>query len=174
MMAHRGTHRAFPARRKRAANLHWTLISGRFGAQAAGTAALTLVAAAHIRETCIRMRGTLSAFIDAVQVPGREILISVGVVLVPEGTGTTVLWSPFTDGDAPWMYWSSFVLAYEEMVTDVIDVGNMTSYREVIDNKAMRIVRPDTEIQLVVENTTLGTAAPANVNFVARALSQQS
>jgi len=96
--------------------------------------------------------------------------VTAGLILVPEGTGTTVLWSPFTDGDAPWIWYDSSLLAYEEMVTDVVDIPLMTASRRVIDNKAMRIIR-NQEVQFVVENTTIGSAASCNARVAGRVLS---
>ena len=164
--------RRFPERKK-VVNWHWTRGAGSFLAQAAGTGALTLLAAQHQRETCIRMRGELTAWPDGNPVTGAAAIIAVGVILVPQGSGGTVLWSPTSDFDAPWMFYSSFVLVYEEMVTDVIDVPVLSGLRQVIDSKAMRIIRPDVEAQLVVENTTIGGALTVNVHFEARLLSQQ-
>ena len=164
--------RRFPERKK-VVNRHWTRAAGSFLAQAAGTGALTFVAAQHQRETCIRMRGEVTAFVDGNPATGAMCLISVGAILVPQGSGGTVLWSPTSDSDAPWMFYESFILAYEEMVTDVIDVPIMNGYRSVIDNKAMRILRPDVEVQLVVENTTIGGALTVNVHVESRILTQQ-
>jgi len=111
----------------------------------------------------------LSAGTDA-QAPTTFISVGIGLILVPEGTGTTVLWSPITDGDAPWMWVTYFELAYEEYVTDVIDSPGMTSYREVIDSKSMRVIR-NQEVQCVVENATLATAGSVNISLSGRALS---
>jgi len=151
---------------------HWTLAQTSFSAQAAGTVAGTMVAAQHLSETLLRTRGEWSAFIDTNQAPGQHAIITMGMIIVPEGTGSTVLWSPFTDGDAPWIWWDCASIAYEEAVTDVIDVPGMTSVRRVVDSKAMRVVR-NQEIQLVMENTTIGSAIGVNTSFVARILSGQ-
>ncbi len=62
------------------------------------------------------------------------------------------------------------MIGYEEMVTDVVDVLGLTSQRLVIDSKAMRIVR-NSEIQMVVENTTIGSALAVNLNVQGRFLS---
>ncbi len=145
--------------------VHWTRFSGSSLAQSAATSVGVMVSAAqHLPETILRTRGSLLAFIDAQSAPGVLMRCAVGLVLVPEGTGSTVLWSPVTDGDAPWFYWSAFQLGYEEMVTDVISVQGIDSYREVIDSKAMRKSTQSTEIQVVFETVTLGSAAA--VNFV--------
>jgi len=94
------------------------------------------------------------------------------MILVPEGTGTTVLWSPFTDGDAPWIWVDYHHLGYEEMVIDVIDVPGITSYRSTIDSKAMRIVR-NQELQLVAELTNITGTVVANITAMVRVLAGQ-
>jgi len=110
------------------------------------------------RETILRTRGNLLAFTFGALSPGRLVDVSVGIHLVPEGTGTTVLQNPFSNPDEDWFYYASFSLGYEEPVVDVVDVSGITSFREIMDSKAMRIWRPSTEIQAVFTNTTLETA----------------
>jgi len=149
--------------------VHWTYGSWTQGAIAAGTGASNVFPALHDPETLMRIRGEWVAYLDGTEAPGTLISVGVGLILVPEGTGTTVLWSPITDGDAPWIWADYAMLGYEEMVTDVIDVPGMTSVRRVIDNKAMRIVR-NQEVQFVVENATVGGAGSANVFGQVRAL----
>jgi len=149
---------------------HWT---GGFGGAAtfgAGTVGQNILAAQHQPETLLRMRGYYSAFLDGVQAPGVQVRITAGLILVPEGTGTTVLWSPETDADAPWIWWTGFDLAYEEGVIDVVDMPQMTAFREVIDNKAMRIIR-NQELQLVQENVTVTSASNINSGLQIRILS---
>ena len=148
---------------------HWTGFSISSNALSAGTAAATMFSAAHESETLLRMRGNLVSYLDGTSTPGEEIEMGVGLILVPEGTGTTVLWSPLTDIDAPWIWYERFVLGYEEMVTDVVDVPGITSYRSVIDSKSMRIVR-NQEMQCVFENVTLGGAGATNNAVSIRAL----
>ncbi len=160
--------------RTRPVNRHWTGTSATVQALAAGSQAVLIFPAQHAEETWMRMRGALLGYVDGVQAPGNAALITCGMILVPEGSGTTVQFLPFTDDDAPWFYWETFTLGYEEYVTDVIDSPGLTSYRSVIDAKAMRIVRPDTEIQFVVENTTaIGSGLSCNVSLNARVLTQQ-
>ncbi len=159
-------------RRSQPVNRHWTGFSGSSLAFAAGVGGATIIAAQHDRETILRTRGTLLAFVDALQAPASLAQISVGFALVPEGTGSTVLWSPLTDADAPWFYYSTFFLGYEEYVVDVIDSPVLTAYREIIDSKAMRRVR-NQEVQLVVENTTIAGAVSVNIVAAGRMLNQE-
>jgi len=161
-------------RRQGPVNRHWTGFSSTtvaltFGA---GTVAATLLAAQHDRETLIRTRGQLYCGIDTASAPGKLVRIGVGMALVPEGTGSTVLWSPLADADAPWFWYTSFLVGYEEMVTDQIQVPGLSSYREVIDSKAMRRVR-NQEIQLVFENATIASASAVDVFLTGRFLSQE-
>jgi len=150
--------------------VHWTLASAAGSAQAAGQSAILMSPALHEPETLLRIRGSAQAFIDGAQAPGGHIQFGMGIIMVPEGSGSTVTWGPITDSDAPWVWVEYFSLAYEELVTDVVDIPVMTAYRSVIDNKAMRIVR-NQEMQAVVENVTLATALSVNWAINARVLS---
>ncbi len=154
---------------KKIDTLHWTY--GSFGpvARSAGTTGETVYPAQHLPETIMRIRGEYVAYADATQAPGGQIALGLGLILVPEGTGTTVLWSPITDGDAPWIWVDYAIIGYEEMVADVIDVPGITSVRRVIDSKAMRKVR-NREVQFVVENATTLTAMTANISGNVRLL----
>ncbi len=84
--------------------LHWTHGNGVNTGLAAGTTASTLIAAQHLPETLMRTRGNLLCTTSGVQAPAKSVFVAGGIILVPEGTGTTVLWSPITDSDAPWIW----------------------------------------------------------------------
>ncbi len=143
---------------KKLDHTRWEVSTGQFLAQSAGSVAFNFSAAATQPATLLRMRGEILGFIDAVATPGVLVSVTYGIILVPEGTGTTVLFDPLLDGNAPWLLWGTGILGYEEMVTDVVDVPGISSFRNVIDNKAMRIIRPDVEMQFVMNNATIGTA----------------
>jgi len=149
---------------------HWTGGAFSFAAIGAGSSAILVGSALHEPETLLRTRGNLLAYVDAVSTPGLQVQIAVGMILVPEGTGATVLWSPITDSDAPWFWVSNFILGYEEYVTDVIDAVGAPVFRDLIDSKAMRIIR-NQEIQVVMENQTLLGAGAVNVAGAVRFLS---
>ncbi len=155
---------------KKIDNLRWEVSSGSFLAFSAGEVAAGLISVTTLPETLMRIRGNISGFIDGASAPGKLAKITMGIIKVPEGTGTTVLWNPASDGDAPWVWWTGFHLGYEEYVTDVIDSPGMTSYRETIDNKAMRRTRPDEEYQIVAANSTEGSALTANLTWAVRTL----
>ncbi len=151
-------------------NLRW--IGGRqsFAALSAGTSATTFITAAATTDTIMRIRGEVVGYIDGASAPVKWIEIGLGCILMPAGQGTTVVLSPITDPDAPWLFYERFTLGFEEMVTDVIDVPGITTFRADVDVKAMRILRPETEVQIVVENATIGGAGSANVALSSRVL----
>ena len=146
--------------------VHWTYSSGT-NEMGAGTAALTLFPAEHEPQTLLRIRGNFRANGLGGLTGSIGAFCGVGVILVPEGTGSTVLWSPISDGDAPWIWVDVFSLSYEEPVLDTIAITDV--YRSVIDNKAMRITR-NQEVQLVFENVTNEGAMTVSFNYQARHL----
>ncbi len=137
---------------------------------AAGTIGSTFISSAANSETWLRFRGNLMAWVDGNPAPGVLTDVGVGMIVMPEGTGTTITSSPISDSNAPWIYYSRFTLGYDEPVTDVVSVQGLSSYREIIDLKAMRILRPDREVQFVVESVTLATAVSINVVMGGRVL----
>jgi len=139
---------------KKIDNVHWTYTSAAVIGQSAGTTGVNLSAALHLPETLLRIRGEFIASIGSAGADARGALLAAGIIQVPEGTGTTVLWSPVTDGDAPWIWWDTISCLYSEMVADVIAVQTVMGGRRVVDLKAMRKLR-NTELQLVFENTTI-------------------
>ena len=155
---------------KKIDNLSWLPFSAAQLAFGAGAAAINIVSAGILPQTIMRWRGNLFAGIDVLSGPGKLIQLAVGFILVPEGTGTTVLWSPITDVNAPWMYYETFLIGYEEGVTDVIDYPGYSTFRSVIDGKAMRRLRADVEVQAVFENATIGTGGAANIGVFGRVL----
>ena len=118
----------------------------------------------------MRTRGEMLAYLPGAAGPSIWVDVAVGFALVPEGTGTTVLWFPITDANAPWLYYERFSLAHDEKVTDVIGIPDATSFRKTIDVKAMRIVRGDMELQAVFEQATLGTAGAVDLTAAGRFL----
>ncbi len=151
--------------------VHWT--GGFFaslGQAAASSVANTLIAAQHLPETLLRIRGEWACTLDGAVGPGVAMQVVAGIILVPEGTGTTVLWSPATDVDAPWIWWDVANLLYNETVADVIGSQETLSRARVIDSKAMRKIR-NTELQVVVETLTVQTATPIDASLVVRVLS---
>ncbi len=158
--------------RKKITEVRWIRNTASIGALGAGSVALTMVGAnPTVKETIMRMRGNFMAYLDGTAAPGVLVIISAGIQLVPAGTGATVLREPFGDAfSSRWLWATSFRLGYEEYVTDVIDSPGITSFRETVDNKAMRIIGPDEEIQFVMTNTTSLAAGSVNAGLDGRML----
>ncbi len=155
---------------KKIETVHWTYGSFTFLNQAAGVVAVQGFPAQHLPETIMRARGSFTAYLDGLQpASGINIGVGLGLILVPEGTGTTVLWSPITDGDAPWFYVDYFNLAYDEQVVDAVATNTQAALRE-IDSKAMRRVR-NQEVQVVLEQASVEGTSAINVTGQVRILS---
>ncbi len=107
-------------------------------------------------QTVMRTRGQVLVFVDGAQAPSNSVQVAIGVHVVPKGTDTTVLVSPLTEAEGDWLVWRTAALGYEEMVTDVVDVPGITSYRFEIDSKAMRKMKPGEELQFVATTVTAG------------------
>ena len=135
----------------------------------AGSAAQVMVTDG-LQETIMRIRGDLVAFVDGASGTGKLVDVAIAALVVQAGSGTTVIQAPITDPDAPWLFYERFTIGYEEQVTDVVDTPQLTSFRKIIDSKAMRILREGREVQLVVQNATLGTATAINLSLGFRML----
>ena len=118
--------------------------------QTAGSIAQTFITDGA-RETILRIRGELVVWMDNAAATAALIDVAIGLLVVQAGSGTMVIQAPITDPEAPWLLYERMTIGYEEMVTDVIDVPQLTAVRRVIDNKAMRILKPGREVQLVIE-----------------------
>jgi len=138
-------------------------------AQNAGAVAQTMITDG-LTETILRIRGEIVSLMDGNQASGPLARMGIGALVVQAGSGTTVIQKPLTDPDAPWLFYETWVIGYEEMVVDVIDVPGLSSFRKTIDNKGQRILREGREVQLVFENLTLNAAATIQTSFVFRAL----
>ncbi len=146
-------------------NLVWQLSSGSSLAQSAGVIALAFGASASEPVTVMRFRGEVIGFIDGTAAPGSLVRLTWGIIRVPEGSAATARYEPVSDANAPWLAYGQFHLGYEEMVTDVVDIQTISGGRHVVDSKAMRKMPPDTELQIVFENTTVGGARAFNAAY---------
>ncbi len=167
-MARRFVSRGRPA--KTIHTVRWTGLQGFSNSLSAGSVAVNILAAGAPAETVLRMRGWFATWLSGASAPTKMVLVSAGLILVPEGQGTTVIWDPFNDVNAPWIWFTEVTLGYDEHVTDVIDSPAMTAARTEIDSKAMRKGGTDEELQLVVTNTTLAAAATIRMSLSGRVL----
>jgi len=162
-----------PSRRPRGINIvRWEGVETHVNAQAAGTVAVVLRAAESLPNTVMRTRGELCGWVVGTPPLADALLCrwGMGVVCVPEGSGTTVVWSPLTDANAPWFVYASGFLGYQEPVGAAIQASAISSFRKEIDSKAMRKCPADMELQLVFENITHNGAVTIGLAFAGRIL----
>ena len=157
-------------REKKIRYTRWEGIQQTFAGRAAGSAGANVISAASDPQTIMRTRGELVISLDGTQAPGSLVSIGIGMILVPEGSGSTPAWIPISDPNAPWFWYEQVVLGYEEMVTDVVSSQGFQLFRKTVDSKAMRIQRSDVEVQMAIENVTLGVAAEVTAAFTGRML----
>ena len=155
---------------KKIDNLRWALGDAPSLAQSAGSVAQVFLAAGTNPVTLLRVHGEIYTAFDTAQSPGKLVKVTVGVIKVPEGSGTTVQYDPVSDDNAPWLLYQILMLGYEEMVTDVVSLCGSAFERRIIDNKAMRRIRPDEELQIVITNTTINGAASTDTLVSCRSL----
>jgi len=152
---------------KKIETVHWTTGGFSTTALGAGATAQLIATAQHLPETLLRTRGSWAARLASGLGDGIGVILECGIIQVPEGTGTTVLWSPGTDGDAPWIWWDTMILMYGEYVVDAVWPSNVSDGQRIIDSKAMRRLR-NTEIQFVAENSTISGFTGSSVAIAAQ------
>ncbi len=144
---------------------------GAFFGITAGTTALVIASPTQFRDTIMRTRGQITAYVDGALATSKATLITIGMIVLQEGVVAAAgAPDPFSDGNADWFFYTQFLLGYEEVVVDVVDVPKITGYREVIDSKAMRKAAPDTEVALIVASDTVSGSVAANVHVSGRFL----
>ncbi len=147
---------------KKIDNLIWDFSQGSSLAQSAGVISVNFASVGTTPTTLLRLRGEVLGFLDGTQAPGVLVQVSWGIIKVPEGSAATTRYNPVADANAPWLAYGVMTLGYEEYVTDVVDSPIIAAARVVVDNKAMRRIRPDEELQFSIENSTVGSAGTTN------------
>ena len=112
--------------------------------------------------TVMRTRGQLLIYLDGAPAAGVAVNVGVGVHVVPKGTDTTPTLSPTSEAEGDWLVWLVCPLAYENYETDDPPGSGMTTCRLEIDSKAMRRMKPGEQLQVVVTNSTVGSAHAVN------------
>jgi len=155
---------------KKISTVRWKAVKADSQGLNAGSTAVNIIAADEFPQTIMRTRGELVGFLDSLDEPPVLVRWAFGIACLPQGQANTVRWSPLADGNAPWFVYLSGFLGYEEHVADVVQSVSLSSFRVAIDSKAMRKCLPDTEIQAVFEQETIGAAGAINLAFSGRIL----
>ena len=159
-------HRGNSGHVKKIENLIWQNSQGANLAQSAGSvAAIAFATVGTLPVTLLRLRGEFLSWLDAAGAPGEVVQVNAGIIFVPEGTATTVVYSPQSDANAPWLWYAAFTLGREEQVVDVIALEALAMKRIEIDNKVMRRIRLDVEVQFVIETVNVSGSPASNHAF---------
>ncbi len=156
--------RRFVARSTNRPNYDWEGVTVTAPALLAATVAEVTMFSADSAETLVRVRGSLFACLRAVaSAPEDRCVLGVGIIVAP--TGATVAVSPITEAGANWLYHSFMTLDTRGVIGEVADQGAQGWQRLEVDNKAMRKLREDESIFMVVENQ--GIAGDPSLDFFA-------
>ena len=167
MAARRGTR--FPVSRGRKNDYDWEGVTTLSLALAASGVTTAVVFLADQSETLVRMRGEVLVWLDASgSAQGDACVVACGLIVASLGSTQAV--DPINEGGANWLWHSFFTLATESAIANAVTAPDSASRRLIIDNKAMRKLREDEEIQFIVANQDIAGAPVVNVVAGLRAL----
>ena len=133
-----------------------------------GSSGGAFISSGTTSQTIMRSRGELLVWLDATTSIGDVQGWAAGLIIMPEGTGGTVTSLPLSDPQAPWYLYQTGAVASE--AGQVAENDGLLVARYVIDDKAMRVLRPDREVQFVVQTTALAGAQAMNFVLSIRTL----
>ncbi len=153
----------------RRADLRWTrgsaAILGQTTAGVFGNS--TIITTSERSETIMRTRGEILVWLDASgSVAGDILRWAAGFLIQQEGQ--TPASTPIADGEAPFFWYETGTLAAETAVGNVGAPSEMA--RIVVDSKAMRILRPNQEVEFIYEVVDVVGAPISNASINARFL----
>ena len=159
--------RGFARSTGRRADLRWTGGRQSFQALNGGTSAQGVIVTAGITsQTLMRIRGELLLIVTGAETSGDSADIGVGLLLQQAGATATSL--PLADDEAPFIWYARHVLTTRAAA--VSDALGARVVRTVIDNKAMRVIRPDQELVVIANNLTIAGALQVDVHVSMRFL----
>jgi len=147
----------------------WTFSAGAALAQTTLSPAGVALFTAGNSQTIVRTRGELLVWLDAAPAAGDLVRWAAGMHIVPPDFGSATTASPIADPNySNWFWFATGSLASED--TAVADTLGIKATRVIIDNKAMRRLKADEQIQIVFEQETIGTAQAVNFSANLRIL----
>ncbi len=156
--------------RGRKTDLRWLLTAFTSLNQSAGSAAQAELTVEGISsETLFRIRGNWRTWLDtSASSAGDVVRVAIGILLQQSGATATSL--PLTDGEAPWVFFDVVTLGTESAVGAGAATLGVSSHLAVVDNKAMRRIKPNQTFVCVVETTDVIGAPVINTVFDGRML----
>ena len=116
--------------------------------------------------TLLRLRGELYVSVDGAETGGDLMQLTVGIKVIEVDLAGSILSTPFSDAEDDWLWWDTTFVGLEVSGNDAV---SRTS-RKIVDNKAMRRMKPDQVLAMVVESTTISVGSVVNTLFNGRAL----
>ena len=151
----------------RRADLRWLL--GAFTTQtlaAGGSASFAVIAGGNTSQTIMRVRGSWSCHLDGTATAADVVRVGIGLLVVQSGAAAASL--PLTDSEAPYFWYDVVTLSGEESVGG--SRAGLPMYRSVVDGKAMRVLRPDRDVLVIIETADVVGAPVINATFDGRFL----
>ena len=135
---------------------------------ASGLAAASVTEAqlftADTAETLVRVRGWANvALTSAASAANDRAIVAAGLIVAP--TGVTVAVDPINEPGANWLWHQFFPVETQGVIGAVSDQGAQGWISIEIDNKAMRKLREDESVFIVVANQNI--SGSPTVNFMA-------
>ena len=155
-------------RRAHRPTLKWDDFAFSALALSAGDTSAVVISPVTESQTIVRTRGELLCWMDGAPTPPR--LIRVGIGLLVQQAGATATVSPLTDGDAPFFWYDVVTLMSDNTAAGGAPQQPMASSRAVVDGKAMRVLRPDQDIFVVIETADVVGASASDIGFDGRFL----
>ena len=121
--------------------------------------------------TIVRIRGNLICWNDSTSNAGAMATVGVGIFLADIAqvtVGISAMPLPFGAIGSDWLYWDAFTVG--EQVTNQADANGLSFDRHIVDNKAMRKVKSNQQLQMVTELATAEGTPVVNISGVLRVL----
>ena len=157
----------------RKTDYEWTGLA----AGAATTGAITTagffqeLVAINISTTLYRLRGEVLAHLTTSVAANAVKALGIGIKVVSQdavSSGAGAMAKPLANLSADWI-WHGFILLTRNTTTETESAG-LVSQRLTIDSKAMRRMKPNQSLVLVIDPVNLAGSETAEVSFGVRAL----
>ena len=114
--------------------------------------------------TILRWRGVVTAMFDETAVAGDQVKLTYGIGVFNTASVTAIsLPLPAADTDYPWVWWNQMFL--QQKGTGDEHAWGANNQKLEIDSKAMRKIKPEESLLLIVDRTNL-VGAPVVEHFL--------
>ena len=134
--------------------------SSTLGLTAEGTFVAAGILSFGITETIVRCRGEITLEMDGPSIADKA-MIAYGLAVVTTDAatvGASAMPDPAGEADFSWLYWRQVSLS-AETVSD----GMLRAFRDTVDTKAMRIVRPNYSLVWLFQYVDITGTPPIDI-----------